>query len=99
MNNETEFIYGLAGITFILLSWLIIISVKLFKKCRITRQLLKQSENQRRQRENKIKKQTCKNCNFNNEEYCTAGTYYAKKGLNKICYEGELWEMKLSKTF
>lgn len=55
MNNELEFIYGLAGITFILLCWLIILSVKLVKQCRITRKLLKQSETQRRQRENQIK--------------------------------------------
>jgi hypothetical protein len=38
------------------------------------------------------KKQTCKNCKFNNQQYCTVGTYYAEKGLNKICYEGELWD-------
>ena len=36
----------------------------------------------------------CTKCRFNNGKYanCTVGTYYAKKGLNKICYEGELWE-------
>lgn len=39
-------------------------------------------------------KQTCKNCKFNNEQYCTVGTHYAEKGLNKFCYEGELWEGK-----
>ena len=38
------------------------------------------------------KKQTCKNCKFNNKQYCTVGTYYAEKGLNRVCYEGELWE-------
>ncbi len=38
------------------------------------------------------KKQTCKNCRFNDGRYCTVGTYYANKGLNGVCYEGELWE-------
>lgn len=45
-------------------------------------------------------KQTCKNCRFNCEDDhtcmndCNVGSYYADKGLNRICYEGELWEGK-----
>ena len=45
-------------------------------------------------------KQTCKNCRFNCEDDhtcmndCNVGSYYAEKGLNRICYEGELWEGK-----
>jgi len=38
------------------------------------------------------KKQTCMNCRFNNTMECTVGTYYAEKGRNAVCYEGELWE-------
>jgi len=36
----------------------------------------------------------CTKCRFNDEEWdrCTAGNYYAEKGLSRICYEGELWE-------
>jgi hypothetical protein len=35
----------------------------------------------------------CTKCKFNyNGDYCNVGTYYAEKGLNKICYEGELWQ-------
>lgn len=36
----------------------------------------------------------CTKCRFNNGKYdnCTVGTYYAKKGMNKICYEGGLWQ-------
>lgn len=36
----------------------------------------------------------CATCRFNDEEWdrCVVGTYWAEKGLNKICYEGELWE-------
>lgn len=35
----------------------------------------------------------CTKCKFNYKgEYCTVGTYYAEKGLNKICFEGELWQ-------
>ncbi len=43
-------------------------------------------------------KQTCLNCRFNCEDDhtcmndCNVGSYYAEKGLNRICYEGELWE-------
>ena len=35
----------------------------------------------------------CTKCQFNNGKYdnCTVGTYYAEKGLSKICYEGELY--------
>jgi len=49
---------------------------------------------------NKKPKQTCKNCRFNCEDDhtcmndCNVGSYYAEKGLNRICYEGELWEGK-----
>ena len=49
----------------------------------------------------KKSKQTCLNCRFNYEDDhtkindCNVGSYYAEKGLNKICYEGELWESKL----
>ncbi len=36
----------------------------------------------------------CTKCRFNDDGWyrCTAGSYYAEKGLNRICYEGELWE-------
>jgi hypothetical protein len=36
----------------------------------------------------------CTTCRFNDKEWdrCVAGTYWAEKGLNRICYEGELWE-------
>jgi len=36
----------------------------------------------------------CTTCRFNNGKYynCTVGTYWAEQGLNRICYEGELWE-------
>ena len=36
----------------------------------------------------------CTKCRFNNGKFgnCTAGDYYAEKGLNVICYEGELWQ-------
>lgn len=44
---------------------------------------------------------TCKTCRFNCENDhtvmndCNVGTHYAaEKGLNVICYEGELWEQK-----
>lgn len=46
-------------------------------------------------------KQTCINCRFNCEDdhsninVCNVGSYYAEKGLNRICYDGELWESKL----
>jgi hypothetical protein len=36
----------------------------------------------------------CTTCRFNNGDNCTVGTYYAvEKGLNGICYEGELWKV------
>lgn len=40
----------------------------------------------------------CTKCRFNCEDDhtcmndCNVGSYYAEKGLNRICYEGELWE-------
>ncbi len=36
----------------------------------------------------------CTTCRFNNGKYdnCTAGTYWAEQGLNRMCCEGELWE-------
>ena len=36
--------------------------------------------------------QTCLNCKYNLGESCGVGTVYAEKGINAICYEGELWE-------
>jgi len=41
----------------------------------------------------KVKK-NCITCRFNCGMHCSVGTYYTEKGLNKICYEGELWEEK-----
>lgn len=35
----------------------------------------------------------CRFADFDNNR-CTVGSYYAEKGFNKICYEGELWEVK-----
>jgi len=46
----------------------------------------------------KKNKQTCINCRFNCEDDhtvindCNVGSYWAEKGLNRICYEGELWQ-------
>lgn len=40
----------------------------------------------------------CTKCKFNCEtDYttindCNVGSYYAEKGLNRICYNGELWK-------
>jgi hypothetical protein len=34
----------------------------------------------------------CKTCKFNCDTHCNVGTYYAEQGLNRICYEGELWK-------
>lgn len=34
----------------------------------------------------------CTKCKFNLGETCGVGTVYAEKGINAICYEGELWE-------
>ena len=47
-------------------------------------------------RKPKVKKETknCSTCRFNEDINCYAGTYYAAKGQNKICYDGELWEQK-----
>ena len=38
--------------------------------------------------------ESCSNCRFadRDKDMCTAGTYWAEKGFNKICYGGELWE-------
>lgn len=41
-----------------------------------------------------VKINTCTTCRFNQDITCYAGTYYAAKGENKICYNGELWEQK-----
>ena len=37
---------------------------------------------------------SCSTCRFadRDKDVCTAGTYWAEKGFNKICYGGELWE-------
>ena len=36
---------------------------------------------------------SCRCCKFNNEPYCTVGTYYAETAMkNRVCYCGELWE-------
>ena len=36
----------------------------------------------------------CTICRFSDKEWdrCVAGTYWAEKGLNRICYEGELYD-------
>jgi hypothetical protein len=36
----------------------------------------------------------CTTCRFADREndQCTAGTYWAEKGFNAVCYGGELWE-------
>jgi len=34
----------------------------------------------------------CAKCKFNLGETCGVGTVYTEKGINAICYEGELWE-------
>ena len=36
----------------------------------------------------------CTTCRFNDKNCgrCVAGTYWAEKGLNRICYEGELYD-------
>lgn len=41
-----------------------------------------------------VDKGSCRTCRFNDKEndMCTAGTYYAKKGINEVCYSGELWQ-------
>jgi len=46
--------------------------------------------------EDNVRTNTCTTCRFSNKEkdICTVGTYYAEKRLNKICYAGELWEIK-----
>lgn len=37
-------------------------------------------------------KHTCKTCRFNEGIYCNVGSYYAEKGQDKVCFQGELWE-------
>lgn len=39
-------------------------------------------------------KKKCTTCRFNCGMDCTVGTYFAEKGHNVICYEGERWEKK-----
>ena len=39
-----------------------------------------------------MKKGKCTTCRFYTELCCTVGTYYAEKGQNALCYEGELWQ-------
>ena len=34
----------------------------------------------------------CTKCKFNIDDHCRVGTHYAKKGKNRFCIEGELWE-------
>jgi len=43
---------------------------------------------------NKKPKNSCITCRFNEAIFCNVGSYYAEKGLDKICYQGELWEKK-----
>jgi len=47
--------------------------------------------------QNEIAK-SCQNCRFKNHEWyrCWVGTYWAGKGQNRICYNGELWMSKVS---
>ena len=42
----------------------------------------------------------CTTCTFNivNSSKCTVGTYYAERGLSRVCYEGELWKSKTKTT-
>lgn len=40
---------------------------------------------------------SCKTCEFNDGMYCTAGSYYAKRKMNKLCVNGELWKDSISK--
>lgn len=41
-------------------------------------------------------KHKCTTCKHNTELYCTVGTHLAKQGKKGICYDGELWEPKLT---
>lgn len=34
----------------------------------------------------------CTKCNFNINDRCTVGTFYAEQGKSRFCIEGELWE-------
>lgn len=58
--------------------------------------ILKVIELIKNQNNKKIEK-SCLNCKFNDKkkDSCWVGSYYAKKGENRICYDGELWEKKL----
>jgi cell division protein FtsL len=38
----------------------------------------------------------CKTCRFDCDTHCNVGTYYAEQGQSKTCYEGELWQPKLT---
>jgi hypothetical protein len=37
---------------------------------------------------------SCTTCKFISGNSCTVGTYYAEKGIDTICFEGELWQPK-----
>lgn len=40
-------------------------------------------------------KKNCTTCRFNYGLGCEVGTFYAKeRGINVVCYNGELWEGK-----
>ena len=44
-----------------------------------------------------VEKHTCKTCRFaigGKYSNCWVGTYYAEKGKDRFCYEGELWEQE-----
>lgn len=43
----------------------------------------------------KSDKGKCTTCKFGGEIYCNVGSYYASKGENRICFEGELWEERV----
>ena len=76
--------------TFILYIICIMISISLLHIIYTGTMILLNSKSNSKSR----KKQTCMNCRFNVDTYCIVGSYYAEKGMNKICYEGELWEKK-----
>lgn len=45
-------------------------------------------------KKNKVNRNTCTTCKFNQDYYCNAGTHYAEQGLKRTCIKGELWESK-----
>lgn len=45
-------------------------------------------------KDKEITENSCETCRFHDNIYCNVGTHYAKQGLKKICYRGELWEKK-----